>query len=689
MNLGELRNAIFAQSDWAPKKSVEAKTRLNEFINRAYQQLALEAPFLFFQSELEFATQEQVISNDEVTDAAGVMLDRLICVDEDHDSNFAPTVRAAEAVSPPPDGDATKYFGNPWVWKLNLNGDAVAWGSFKSQGGILPKTDGSWDGRRIDIGLEPRGGTGGETTWFQTRIRTIWKIEKPDDEGEDEKQYYFSLWNPVPIEKYKFTIEPNQIGPFKYRIYTDRYYLPDDFIQAQDFLCQGKDSAEDTPRQNMIDVVFQYTADSYALDDQFRTIKGRPYKAFRREHFQLPAPNTAPIAEHWEFVEDPTAADVILNENFYWSGPEPAGEFSYIVTYTWGKRDIAFSNPGPGAFDSNYTNNATSQWVEETGYEPTYPGGLTGPPYDVGAGWPASSSRFREPLWESAPSPPSQKITVMNQYLESLPVTGPRFPATLVRLPNIEFMLGMLGQGSYEQTLGGGGSVQRSFKRAFAGRSGFKVRIYRRRHSADFSKYQHLPAFGGAIYDSLALNTGLTVGPPAYDSHPEPEGHIEISDAYYLLAEVDTMAATRGYFIDNGQLHPDYSRRLRDTHGYQSMCLYPIPDQRYVIRVNCIRRPERLIDDADVPYVQAEACDILVSKAMELWYEMNGNESAASNVRSRYQNELFILAKRYGDLKPQAQNMRRTPSRAIPGAYSFRRWYSTDYRNTELFPVVP
>jgi len=481
MNLGELRNAIFAQSDWAPKKSEEAKTRLNEFINRAYQQLALEAPFLFFQSELEFATQEQVISNDEVTDAAGVMLDRLICVDENHDGNFTPTARAAEATAT----DPTKYFGNPWVWKLNLEGDSTAWSSFVSQGGVIPPTDGSWDGRRIDIFLE----AGGKTVWSQNRIRTIWKIEKHVEGNITEKQYYFSLWKPVPIQKQKFTVEPDQIGPFKYRIYTDRYYLPDDFIQAQDFLCQGKDSAEDTPRQNMIDVVFQYTADSYALDDQFRTIKGRPYKAFRREHFQLPAPNTAPVAEHWELVEDDTAPLEVLHDNFYWSGPEPAGEFSYIVTYTWGKRDIAFSNPGPGAFDSNYTNNATSEWIEETGYEPTYPGGQTGPPYDVGAGWPASSSRFREPLWESAPSPPSQKITVMNQYQEPLPLTGPRFPATLVRLPNIEFMLGMLGQGSYQLTHGGPISPTiDTFKRAFAGRSGFKVRIYRRRHSADFAK---------------------------------------------------------------------------------------------------------------------------------------------------------------------------------------------------------
>ncbi len=60
MNLKELRTAIFAQTDWAPSQSVEAVSRLNGFINRAYNDVCLEAPFLFFESEVKFATQEDV-----------------------------------------------------------------------------------------------------------------------------------------------------------------------------------------------------------------------------------------------------------------------------------------------------------------------------------------------------------------------------------------------------------------------------------------------------------------------------------------------------------------------------------------------------------------------------------------------------------------------------------------------------
>ena len=42
MNLKDLRTAIFSQTDWAPTQSTEAITRLNGFINRAYNDVCLE-----------------------------------------------------------------------------------------------------------------------------------------------------------------------------------------------------------------------------------------------------------------------------------------------------------------------------------------------------------------------------------------------------------------------------------------------------------------------------------------------------------------------------------------------------------------------------------------------------------------------------------------------------------------------
>ena len=48
---------MFAQVDYSPNSSPEAITRVNSFINRAYNQMALEAPFLFFESKVYLATE--------------------------------------------------------------------------------------------------------------------------------------------------------------------------------------------------------------------------------------------------------------------------------------------------------------------------------------------------------------------------------------------------------------------------------------------------------------------------------------------------------------------------------------------------------------------------------------------------------------------------------------------------------
>ena len=62
MNLKEIRTAMFAQADYSPSSSPEAISRVNSFINRAYNQLALEAPFLFFETELTMAVEPDVSS---------------------------------------------------------------------------------------------------------------------------------------------------------------------------------------------------------------------------------------------------------------------------------------------------------------------------------------------------------------------------------------------------------------------------------------------------------------------------------------------------------------------------------------------------------------------------------------------------------------------------------------------------
>ena len=62
MNLAEIREAMFAQADWSPEQSPEATKRVTGFINRAYNQIAREAPYLFFEDTLRATTEPDVKS---------------------------------------------------------------------------------------------------------------------------------------------------------------------------------------------------------------------------------------------------------------------------------------------------------------------------------------------------------------------------------------------------------------------------------------------------------------------------------------------------------------------------------------------------------------------------------------------------------------------------------------------------
>ena len=117
MNLGELRSAIFSQADWSPKQSPDAKSRVTEFINRAYFQLVQEAPFLFFEKRVGFATLEDI----------------------------APDTAAVQAATPgSTDVDAISVVaGDPWVFQRDL-ANATA-------GLSLWDETGRWRGRMILI----------------------------------------------------------------------------------------------------------------------------------------------------------------------------------------------------------------------------------------------------------------------------------------------------------------------------------------------------------------------------------------------------------------------------------------------------------------------------------------------------------------------------------------------------------
>ena len=247
-----------------------------------------------------------------------------------------------------------------------------------------------------------------------------------------------------------------------------------------------------------------------------------------------------------------------------------------------------------------------------------------------------------EPMWESSPSP-TAKITSI-----SSPVDGLLPGAGLIRLtlPDIDYMQGF------------GRSLPLPVDARYH-RSGWRKRIYRRRITVDPANYNVLAnkfgsaadAWGGAIAQ-------------------------ETPDAFVLF---DDIPGFQVIYDDTGAILPDYHRRLREVNGYQSIRLYPRPDQRYQVDVRCLRRPEKLKDDYDAPEIHQDGMNVLVSKALMFLYEAQGNMELVDRSAKRYQEQLFTLSKRYGDLRYPGQTLMKRParsSRVIDSRRPWRRWYN-------------
>ena len=184
---------------------------------------------------------------------------------------------------------------------------------------------------------------------------------------------------------------------------------------------------------------------------------------------------------------------------------------------------------------------------------------------------------------------------------------------------------------------------------------GWRKRIYRRRITVDAINYSGgggLPnQMGGAVEQ-------------------------ETPDAFVLLADVEGFTTI---FVDNGQLLPDYHRRLRDVHGYESVRFYPRPNDRYQVEVRCLLRPDELKDDQDVPEIHPDGIDVLLYRALGFLYEAQGNVELADRSIGRFREALFTLTKRYGDLRYPGEVLLKKPARASRNSDSgraWRRWYN-------------
>ena len=527
MNLGEIRAAVFSQADWAPKNSTDAKNRCNEFINRAYLQLAQEAPFLFFEERVGLATLP-----DDLPDTGAI-----------RDLNPA---SAADTISV----DAN----DPWVLKRDLP---------TTTGGITTwDTTGRWNGRMILV-TDPLG------IQHRRMIRDIWT---------DTNVQYISLFQPW-----------NNLTDtlMDWRIYSEDYYLPDNVIEVNSIRLF---------RQNQtwpLDILGQLEAEQLSLAETPQVVVGGvPRLAFRRYHRQIESPTKAPEATYG-------GANT-------WIGPEPAGQFEYCFTYCWGYRDGDFRNFGPSQ------------------------------PYSAAQTVP---SRM-EPLWESAPSP-AVLVTTSNRAEDPVVYNG---AAINLNTPDIDYMQGF------------GRSVAPHAIPANRDRryhhSGWRKRIYRRRVTVNAVDY-------GAITNQLvgAVNQ-------------------ETPDAFALIAEIDGFTTT---FTDNGQILPDYHRRLREVHGYESVRFYPRPNDRFQVDIRCLLRPDELKDDQDVPQVHIDGIEVLIYRTLGFLYEAQGNIELANRAIGRFQEALFSLTKRYGDLRYPGEALMKKPARAgriMDSRRPWRRWYN-------------
>ena len=140
MNLSDIYQRVFDLADWNPSSSPEAKARVIRFINMSYFQMALDAPYLFFEGMVDMATEPDV--------------DR---------SNRSDTLSVFTNGS---DAD-------PWVLKRNLP-------TTHHTSPTLWKVDGTWNGRKIQV-------QDSEGDWHIHTIRDVWT---------DSTYQYVSLLRP-------------------------------------------------------------------------------------------------------------------------------------------------------------------------------------------------------------------------------------------------------------------------------------------------------------------------------------------------------------------------------------------------------------------------------------------------------------------------------------------------------------
>jgi len=260
------------------------------------------------------------------------------------------------------------------------------------------------------------------------------------------------------------------------------------------------------------------------IDFQGRT-SGLPRVVFPGVPFAIDAPTRAPSVE-------------VLNAP-PWAGPDNAGQFDFCYTYAWGRRDT----------------------------------------------WERTHLGLVEPVWESAPSPISNKVATIN--------LGGHIH--VFDIPNIDKQL------NFSPLLPVRG-----------GRSGLYVRIWARRYTS-------------------AVNAGITAP-------------IESPKVFMLLTEITGSATEYTY---TGAVFHDYDHRLKKVHNHFGVRFFPQADDRYEVDLRVQMRPVDMVNDQDAPRVPEDAIDLLIQRCLVIMYEYDGKPELSQLALGRYKEMLGMVTKRY------------------------------------------
>ena len=275
-----------------------------------------------------------------------------------------------------------------------INGNKDAWTletelTIGDPNALVWETDREWDARYLLLKV-PDSDPLADEEWHLVRIREVFT-----DDTQAPFRVYITLEKP-----WRNTTDTG----IQFKVVSDEFTLPDDIVELKNAALMEDNTGYPYP----LKVIGQTQAEFSTFPNNRRLqASGFPRVMYRREHqAPLKPPTTAPVG-------------VDNNDLVPWVGPEPQGQFEYLITYAWGKQEIWSHSPGPESQARLF----------------------------------ASKERY-EPYYESSPSPVS---AVLDSSAQGLGIT-------LTTLPNIDFALGFddANTARYHHT-------------------GIKKRIYRRR----------------------------------------------------------------------------------------------------------------------------------------------------------------------------------------------------------------